>query len=601
MELVPQLWLLSKRAKSCTYQHMTVPDILKKVLTGLKVDYNLTGNYEERDYCVQYRETDFNFVSRLMEEEGIYYYFQHANGSHTMVVADSPDGHQEMPAASTLTYRNAQGAEDGCIYDWEKTQELRAGKYTVWDHTFEKPHIHLDAEKTVLPSVAVGQVTHQLEVGNNDQLELYDFPGEYAQRFDGIDKGGSPQPAEIQKIFQDNKRTVEIRMQEETTPSLQIHGASSCSQLVAGHKFSVSTLADSLEKQFKADGQYVLTSVQHSARLGGQYWSDSGEGYSYHNSFTCIPTALPYRPARSTPKPVVHGTQTAVVVGPDGEEIFTDKYSRVKVQFHWDREGKNNPDSSCWCRVGTLWAGQQWGVIHIPRIGQEVIVAFEEGDPDRPIIVGSVYNDAMMPPYKLPDNRTQSGIKTRSTLKGGATNFNELRFEDKKGKEEVYFHAEKDFNRVVENNDTLKVGSDQADDGSQTIEIYKNRTETVKTGDEKVTIEKGTRTVTVQGDDTHQIKQGNRSVKIDMGNDSLKISMGDQTTKIDLGKSETEAMQSIELKVGQSSIKIDQTGVTIKGMLISVEGDLQTQIKGTMTQVNGDAMLQIQGGITMIN
>src|SRR6266436_3409223 len=234
-------------------------------------------------------------------------------------------------------------------------------------------------------------------------------------------------------------------------------------------------------------------------------YRSSGAEFVYDNRFTCIPAALPFRPQRNSRKPVVQGTQTAVVVGPKGEEIFTDQYSRVKVQFHWDAEGKNNADSACWCRVGTPWAGKQWGMIHIPRIGQEVIVAFEEGDPDQPIIVGSVYNADMMPPYELPANKTQSGIKSRSSLKGDAKNFNELRFEDKKSSEEIYFHAEKDFNRAVENNDTRKVGSNKADDGSQTIEIWKNRTETVKEGNEQVTIEKGNRTIIVKtGNDDHQ-------------------------------------------------------------------------------------------------
>ncbi len=298
----------------------------------------------------------------------------------------------------------------------------------------------------------------------------------------------------------------------------------------------------------------------------------------------------------------MEGTQTAVVVGPSGEEIFTDKYGRVKVQFFWDRQGKKNADSSCWIRVGTLWAGKQWGAIHIPRIGQEVIVAFEEGDPDQPIIVGSVYNADQMPPYNLPDNKTQSGLKSRSSLKGGTDDFNQLRLEDKKGSEEIYFHAQKDFNRVVENNDTLKVGSSKADDGSQTVEVWKDRTETVKTGNEKITIEKGNRTVTLNtGNDLHQMKQGNRDVKIDMGNDSLKISMGNHTTKLDLGKSETEAMQSIELKVGGNSIKIDQTGVTIKGIMVSIEGQAMLDAKAPMTTVKGDGMLTLKGGITMIN
>ncbi len=325
------------------------------------------------------------------------------------------------------------------------------------------------------------------------------------------------------------------------------------------------------------------------------------------------------------------------------------------MQFFWDREGKKDENSSCWIRVAQNWAGKNWGIVFHPRLGQEVIVDFLEGDPDRPLITGRVYNAEQMPPYTLPANQTQSTIKSRSSKGGTTDNFNELRFEDKKGSEEIYFHAEKDFNRVVENNDTLKVGSNKADDGSQTIEIWKDRTETVKTGNEKVTIEKGNRTITVDtgddlhqikkgkrtllvdtgddlhqvktgnrtvtvdtgndahqvktgnrtvtvdtGNDTHQVKMGNREVKIDMGNDTLTISMGNQTTKLNLGKSETEAMQSIELKVGMSSVKIDQTGVTIKGMNISIEGQVQTAVKGTITQINGQAMLQLQGGIIMI-
>ena len=329
--------------------------------------------------------------------------------------------------------------------------------------------------------------------------------------------------------------------------------------------------------------------------MPGAYRSSDEEVFHYENRFRCLPLEIPFRPARETPRPVVHGTQTAVVVGPPGEEIFTDKYGRIKVQFHWDRDGKNDADSSCWVRVATPWAGQQWGVIHIPRVGQEVVVAFEEGDPDRPIMVGSVYNAAMMPPYKLPDNKTQSGVKTRSTLKGGDKNFNELRFEDKKDSEDIYFHAEKDFHRVVEHDDDLKVGHDQ------TIEVKNDRTEKVKEGDEKVTIEKGNRTIVVEtGDDAHQIKKGNRDVQIDMGNDTLTIKMGNQTTKLNLGASSTEAMQSIELKVGQSSIKLDPTGVTIQGLMITITGQVQTQVSGLMTTISGSAMLQESGGIIMI-
>jgi len=595
MEIVPQFWLLKHVSQSRTFQQLSVPDILKQVLKGLDVTDELQGTFETRDYCVQYRETDFNFASRLMEEEGIYYFFKHSADGHKMVLANTPQSHADMPGQSKVIFEAVDSGhlrDEDRIHLWEKSQELRAGKYTLWDHCFELPHQHLDAQKPVQESVAVGKVTHKLKVGGNDKFELFDYPGEYAQRFDGITPSGGDRAPDVQKIFQDNQRTVQIRMQEEALSSLVIHGASGCRQWGSGFKFT-------LDRHYDGDGQYVVTGVQHSAQQGS-YRSDE-TSFRYQNSFTCIPAALPFRPPRVTPKPFVQGTQTAVVVGPSGQEIFTDKYGRVKVQFHWDRQGKNDANSSCWIRVGSVWAGKGWGAVHIPRIGQEVIVAFEEGEPDRPIIIGSVYNADMMPPYTLPDNMTQSGIKSRSTLQGTTDNFNELRFEDKKGSEQVYFHAEKDFERVVENNDTLKVGSSKAEDGSQTIQIWKDRTETVKQGNEQVTIEQGNRTVNVNtGNDSHNIKQGNRSVVINMGNDSLAIKMGNQTTKLDMGASSTEAMQSITLKVGHNSITIDQMGVTIKGMMVTVEGQVQTSVKGLMTQVQGSAMTQIQGGITMI-
>jgi type VI secretion system secreted protein VgrG len=643
MEIVPELWLLTRISRSRIFQQKSVPDILREVLAGLSTSLKLEGTFHPRDYCVQYRESDFNFVSRLMEEEGISYYFEHADGSHKLVLTNTPQGHQDLPGQSTIEFEVAEGGDrklDG-IYGWEKVQEFQSGKYTLWDHCFELPGKNLAADKTIMDSVQAGEVSHKLKFGNNDKLERYDFPGAYAQRFDGIDPGGGDRAADIQKIFEDNARTVAIRMQEEAAAGLVIQGSGHCRAMCAGYRF---TLSD----HFDADGPYVITSVRHTARLGGDYRSQSGGELDYQNDFSCIPAALPFRPRRQTPRPIVQGTQTATVVGPSGEEIFTDKYGRVKVQFHWDREGKKDASSSCWIRVGSIWAGKNWGAIHIPRIGQEVIVAFEEGDPDCPIIVGSVYNAEQMPPYTLPDNKTQSGIKSRSTLQGTPDHFNEIRFEDKKGEEQVYVHAEKDFDRVVENNDTHKIGFEKKDQGDQTVEIfnnqaltvgagkteaadgsqattvfnnqtikvgdpaasgssqtttiYKDRTATLETGNEKVQVKMGNRdTILDMGNDSHRIKLGNRDVTIDMGNDTLTIKMGNQTTKLNLGKSSTEAMQSIELKVGQSSIKVDQMGVTIKGMMVKVEGTIMTEVKGLMTQVNGSAMLTAKGGITMIN
>ena len=389
-EVVPALWLLTRKQSSRIFQQMSVPDILKRVLAGLDVDVKLQGTYAPRNYCVQYRETDFDFASRLMEEEGIFYFFTHGADGHRLVVADSPQGHGDVPGASTVAFDPTGGGRRSAqdvIFQWEKDQELRSGLVTLRDTSFQLPGASLEAQAAILDSVAVGNVIHKLKVGINDKLENYDYPGSYAKHFDGIDPGGGEQPAELTKILADGVRIAGIRMEQEALPSLQVVGASTAPQLTSGHRFA-------LQGHFNGDGLYVLTSVDHAARAAH---ASSGE-LTYTNQFTCIPIGLPYRPPRKTPSPRVSGTQTAVVVGPPGQEIFTDKYGRVKVQFFWDREGKKNQNSSCWIRVSQVGLG---GSTVIPRIGQEVVVTFEEGDPDRPLIVGSVAN-ARVPPTQLP-------------------------------------------------------------------------------------------------------------------------------------------------------------------------------------------------------
>jgi type VI secretion system secreted protein VgrG len=557
-EVMPAFWLLSRKVRTRIFQQKSVTDILKEVITGvtgLDVSWQINAQMKPRDYVVQYRESDFAFASRLMEEEGIFYFFKHTSSGHQMVVSDNAQAFVDVPAPAKVLFDDITSAENELrISVWEKKQELTSGKVTFWDYCFEMPDKNLAADQSIRATGKAGTISHQLKVGGNDQFEIYDYPGGYAGRFDGVAPGGSDQAAKLQDIFTDNTRTAVTRMQQEAVRGLTITGGSDCRHFVSGGKFT-------LDGHFNANGSYLLTRVTHDASLRGAYTAGGSVPLDYSNTFECLPGDVPFKPDRTTPRPLVHGTQTATVVGPSGEEIFTDKYSRVKVQFHWDREGKNDASSSCWIRVGTTWAGKQWGTIHIPRIGQEVIVAFLEGDPDQPIIVGSVYNAQQMPPYTLPDNKTQSGIKTRSTLKGAAENFNELRFEDKKGSEQVYFHAEKNFDRVVENNDTLKVGSDKADDGSQTIEIYKNRTETVKTGDEKVTIEQGNRTHSVKKDDTLTV-EGKQTITI-TGNQALTIKTGDQTIQVNSGKIATQAQVSIELKVGAASAKIEPAAITL--------------------------------------
>ncbi|HEY1377966.1 MAG TPA: type VI secretion system tip protein TssI/VgrG, partial [Gemmataceae bacterium] len=444
------------------FQQTTVPDILKKVLAGLDPApaFEL-GQFEPRDYCVQYHETDWNFAARLMEEEGIYFFFRHTDKGHQLVLANSPASHQDVPFAPRITFKTVSQAaaqDEDFVSEFGKAQEVTSGKVTLWDHNFELPHKHLEAGQQVQESVPVGQATHKLKFGDNGKLEVYEWPGEYAERFDGVGPGGVDRPADLQKLFADNKRTAGIRMQQEAARAVEVHGVSTCRQLVPGFKFTVTTPAtDPLSRALKADGAYVVTAVTHTAEMPADERS-GGAPFRYSNRFTAIPIGLPFRPPRITPRPVVPGSQTAVVTGPKGQEVFTDKYGRVKVQFHWDREGKRDAGSSCWVRVATTWAGRHWGAVHVPRVGQEVVVDFLEGDPDRPIIVGSVYNPDQMPPYKLPENATRSGVKSNTSP--GGQGFNEIRFEDKKGHEQVFVHAQCAFDQRVNGQSRTSVGGD---------------------------------------------------------------------------------------------------------------------------------------------
>jgi type VI secretion system secreted protein VgrG len=580
-EVVPWLWLLTLTSDCKVWQFKTIPEIIEDVFKEwqgkfsdlVKFENKLTGDYLKVDYCVQYRETDFNFVSRLMEQEGICYFFKHDENGHTLVLGDDPSAFEACPHLEKARYLPDAGMgewEDG-VTSWESRHSMVPGMYRLADYHFQRSN-----DKFHIP--ATGAVT----IGNNAELEVFDFPGEFAQRFNKPDERLSGSEVE-----QHAAQIAKWRMEEQAAAHLQISGGSTCRAFTTGTHFELLGQDEKSIKVPGTEGKYVLASCKHTIEQSPDYVSNGAVQQPYRNSFTCFSKETPYRPARTSPRPVIQGVQSAVVVGLKDEEIDCDKYGRVKVQFHWDRKGEKNEKSSCWVRVATPLAGNKWGMIHIPRIGQEVIVSFLEGDPDQPLIVGSVYNLQNMPPYKLDENKTQSGIKTRSTLEGDEKNFNEISFEDKKGEELLYIRAEKNLTKAVENDEWVWVGNDRWE------EVDNN---------EEITVDKGNRTVTLkQGNDKHQLKMGNREVLLDMGNDALTIKMGNQTTKLDLGKSETEAMQSIELKVGQSSFKIDQTGITIKGMMVKVEGTIMTEVKGLMTTVKADAMLTAQGAITMIN
>lgn len=526
----PWFWLLSLSSDCKIFQDKSVVDIIKAVFADYsfaEVKYELMDSYPTLDYCVQYRESDFNFISRLMEHNGIYYYFKHEKNKHTLIVTDNNFSHLSVSGYDTIPYfppENELRRERDHVSDWVCEHKICSGKFELNDFDFEAPSTDLTTK-----SQNVGKHLH-------DDLEVYDYPGKYTVTADGT-------------------QLVDSRVDESQSRYSIVQGRGNAMGLQPGMEFKLSDfyIDDQNTKHYLVSAAYIIEN--------DEIVSSSVEGVQlFQCNFTAINSKQQFTPARLTRKPLIAGTQTAIVVGKEGEEIWTDKYGRVKVQFHWDRVGEENETSTCWIRVSQPMAGKNWGWISLPRIGQEVVVSFMEGDPDRPLITGRVYNAEQMPPYTLPDNQTQSGIKTRSSKEGTADNFNEIRFEDKKGEEELYIHAEKDCNRVVENNDTLKVGFDKTDSGDQTIDIYNDRTTTID-----------------QGNDTLTINTGNRVTQIKLGNDSVNI---------DAGKSTTEAMQSIELKVGANSIKIDQSGITLDGIMITIKGSAMIEQSAPMIKIN---------------
>jgi type VI secretion system secreted protein VgrG len=447
MEMVPWTWMLTRYADCRIFHNKAVKDVIEQVFSDrgfTDFKFSLNGTYSPMEYCVQYRETDFNFISRLMEQNGIFYFFQHEEGKHTMVIADSSSIHEACPGQPSASYNPVSGGLDteDVVTAWDIEQVLMSGKYSLTDYNFKTPSTSLLVTE---PTIDV--------VGGNSDFELFDYPGEYGVRADGT-------------------ALAKLRMQEQEVVHLVARGSSTCRVFTTGYKFD---LADHFTDSMNTS--YVLTEIQHSASVGSTYGIGSGGKDSYSNRFTCIPATVPFRPARVTPKPFVQGPQTAVVVGKsqgqdsgndgggDGEEIWVDKYGRVVVLFPWDRKGA----CSCWVRVSQERAGEGWGSVNIPRVGQEVIVSFIEGDPDRPLITGRVYNANLMPPYPLPDNQSRTTIMTRTTPGGGADNCNELRFEDKDGAEQVFLRAEYDLDTRVKNdarewigkNRSLMVAADQ--------------------------------------------------------------------------------------------------------------------------------------------
>ncbi|MGR9107538.1 MAG: type VI secretion system Vgr family protein [Gammaproteobacteria bacterium] len=562
--LRPWCWVLTRTADCKIFQEKTVPEIIKQVFgdEGFSdFEDQLTADYPILEYCVQYRESDFNFVSRLMEHSGIYYYFKHYSNRHVLVLSDHYSAHSPVEANSDILYRsNVDHTYDSdYIYRWAAAKVIQTGKCVLDDYDFTAPKSNLEVY-----SDNPGPCPYT-------DREVYDYPGKYLKTTDG-------------------DLTVKARLQELQCHIERFEGTANARQIAVGGLFNLSEYYRNEQNK-----EYLIVGAEYE--IDGRDYISGGKGateMAYICRFEAIGSQVPYRSERSTPKPLITGPQTATVCGKSGEEIWTDEYGRVKLQFRWDRYGKENEESSCWIRVAQAWAGKNWGSIAIPRIGEEVIVDFLEGDPDQPIITGRVYNADQTTPYKLPENQTQSGTKSRSSKGGTGENFNELRFEDKANEEQIYLHAEKNFDQVTENDHTLTIGFEKKDKGDLTLKVYNDRTATIE-----------------QGNDTLQIKTGNQDVTLDKGNQTIVLSMGNQSTtlskgnhslKIDLGKSTTEAMQSIELKVGANSIKIDQSGITIKGIMVKIEASATLEAKASaMGTVDGGGMLMVKGGIVMIN
>ena len=578
--VVPWLWFLTRTADCRIFQKKKVPDIIKQVFNDhgfTDIEDTLTGIYREWEYCVQYRETDFNFVSRLMEQEGIYYFFKHENGKHTLVLADSAGAHKSYPDHDQIKFRPAdlRASEEKYISDWIVETCIQPGWYALNDFDFENTQKDLQAKANVAREHAKAD------------FSIYDYPGEYIESNEGEDYA--------------KKRIDELQAQYEViTASSDVRG------ICTGCTFSL--IDHPREDRNK---KYLITSANYN--INSDLLQASNET-AYSCSFKSIDATQQFRAPRITPKPTIPGPQTAMVVGPSDKEIYTEEFGRVKVQFHWDRYGTIDENSSCWIRVAQGWAGKNWGAMYIPRIGQEVIVEFLEGDPDRPIITGRVYNDKAMPPYEPKTNPTMSTIKSNSSKDGGG--FNEIRFEDKKGEEQIFIHGEKNLDirvkndrfETVINNRHLHVEKDKFE------HVENNRSETVD-ADHMEEIGKD-RNLTVNGKEAKEVA---KSLSLTVKGDVIEVfknNHSEQVTNDYYVKGDNlviEGMTNVTVKVGQSfiaieagGIKIGTTGqivldakgeVGIKGLAgVTVESDVRATLESLNTTVKGDATVRISGG-----
>jgi type VI secretion system secreted protein VgrG len=540
--LRPWTHLLSLTSTSRIFQNKAVPDIVKEVFRDAKLtDFreSLNGTYRKLEYSVQYRESDLNYVSRLMEQEGIYTFFEHEDGKHTLVLADSITAHSTFAGYEKVPFFPAGDTNqhhDDSIASWSVGRQMRPGAFSSSDYDFTRPSAKL-----------LTRLKRPMKQGHADP-EVYDYPGEFLKSAEG-------------------EQHVKVRLDELQASFEVAHADGTVHGLFAGGLFT-------LEGHPRADqnNEYLVTAASYTL-AGNAHEAGEGEGRGFMGSYSCLNSQQQFRAPSRTPRPKVDGPQTATVVGKPGEEISTDQYGRVKVKFHWDLDPARDESSSCWVRVSQVWAGAQWGAMHIPRIGQEVIVDFLEGDPDRPIITGRVYNGMQMPPYGLPENMTQSGIKSRSTPGGTPSNFNEIRFEDKKGKEELHIQAEKDKTVLVKHDRSASVGANDS--------------------------------ISVGGDRSVHVT-GNLAVTVDGGGKSPNHSSHSVTGKYNLHASDTieaDAPTHIKLTCGGSSILIEPAQITItaggKSVILMTEDIVATSKDQSGIKVDKNVLAKSSLGGTL--
>lgn len=559
----PWFWLLTLSENCRIFQEKSYPEIIKKVFEDLgfsDFEDKLSSTYNKQDYVVQFNESDFNFVSRIMEQEGIYYFFAHTNGKHTLVMADDSSVMTNLGQVPFIELEDESRHKDVVgIKRWENYRKVRTGGVGLTNFDFTLPSKNLDA------------ITTDPKTASLSSLQKFNFPGKYLERAKGSDYTKLLMQKENvsydQKSAQGNYRKLYAGAQFELTDH---HRDDQNTNYLITH-FSCLLLAD----------DYIATSTNKDDQL-------------FESQFTVVPDNVVYRPQITSTKPKMTGPQTATVVGKSGEEIWTDKYGRIKVLFHWDREAKADENSSCWIRVSQSWAGKGWGTMYIPRIGQEVLVDFIHGDPDNPIVIGSVYNGSTMPPYALPANATMSGVKSRSSKGGGG--FNEIRLEDKKGEEQIFIHGEKNQDINIKNDCFETVGHDRhliiKNDQIELVE--NNRSEEVK-ADHVEKIGKD-RHLDIVGKEAKKVK-GSLSLKVtgDVA-EVFKANHSMQVTDDSYIKGTNiciEATENITLKVGGSTIAISSSGIAIE-----TSGDIKLDA-GANIDIAAGANIGIDAGANL--